>query len=175
MSLPVTLYPVFFRSPINHTNQCTAFYRISPRTAPAPWSGVRRAIGPEHEHRRCGGGGRRPGGVGAKGTVSQSDPEHQRWVSETGEGGLPPSHLSVLKLALARTPRRPHPQWRYPHGPVHRVFLSPRLFQLAHERSLHPYRRFLSLFYSRTGLNPGLNAQKRAKKEEYPTQSQSPV
>jgi len=85
-------------------------------TAPAPRGGVRRAIGPEHEHRRCGGGGRRPGGVGVTRLITRQ---------RQGEGETP-SHLSVLKLALART--------------LHLTVVELRAFRPSHSPSAPPPR-----------------------------------
>jgi len=82
---------------------------ISPRTAPAPWGGERLLEQQEFEHRRCGGGGRRPGGVrrterpelekieGLRvGVTDVSD----RW--RQGRGACPPSHLTVVELRSYR-------------------------------------------------------------------------
>jgi hypothetical protein len=79
---------------------CTDFHWLSPRTAPAP---------------RCGGGGRRPGGVGAKRTGPQLEElKHLRWASATGGGGGgggggddPPS------------PSAPPPRGDSHHGPLY--------------------------------------------------------
>ncbi len=109
-------------------------------------------------------GGRAPSGaseerearVGWGQQCSDSDLEHLGCELETGEGGEPPSHLSVLKLAALALPVSPtshlrcsnsapaerrSPNGDIPLKSVHRV--SPtRTFgaQARYGRTLHPHR-----------------------------------
>ena len=46
------------------------------------------------------------------------------YVVETGEGGGPPSHLTVLKLAMLALPVSPTPNGDIHHGPLYRAFSS---------------------------------------------------
>ena len=112
---------------------------VSPRTAPAPWSGVRRAMGRSMsteercsirngvrapQVRRCGGGGRRPGGVRRTGRLEFEKTEGLRVGSkvepygvETGEGGCSPFAPGGAQTRFARTPRQPHPNGDIPWKP----------------------------------------------------------
>ncbi len=114
--------------------RCTDFMEISPRTAPAPLGAGNdcreRSGRQELKHRRCGGGGRRPGGVRrAMGPELEKTEGLRVGVTDVrvhgGDrgGGTPPSHLwcsSSLRShstpfgcsssvpAEHRTPRQPH-------------------------------------------------------------------